>query len=172
MSSLSDAAEPHPVVNIDELELEQHARGCRYEASMGAIGARIGARMLGCRWVVLPPGKRAWPYHWHYANEELFFVMYGTGTLRCGAREYPLRAGDVVAAPPGEAHAHQIINTSGDELRYLAVSTMLEPEIVEYPDSGKLCLFAGAAPGGDKERRTLALCLPRGEAVDYWDGEE
>lgn len=102
----------------------------------------------------------------------MFFVPHGAGTLGCGGSEYPLRAGDVVAAPPGKAHAHQIINTSRDELGYLTVSTMLEPDIVEYPDSGKPCLFAGAAPGGDRDRRTLGQCLPRDGAVDYWDGKE
>jgi len=160
-----------PVVNLDELDLQPHARGDRYEALTGAIGRRIGASLLGCRLVVLPPGKRAWPYHWHHANEELFFVLCGAGTLRCGDAEYMLRAGDVVAAPPGEQYAHQIINTSGAELRYLAVSTMRAPDIVEYPDSGKLGLFAGAAPGGDTTQRTLGVCVPRDAAVDYWDGE-
>ncbi|WP_272491495.1 hypothetical protein [Corallococcus exercitus] len=41
-----------------------------------------------------------------------------------------------------------------------------------YPDSKKVGVFAGAAPGGDKASRTLHAYLPLAAEVDYWEGEE
>ena len=67
----------------------------------GPVGQAIGAQKLGSRLVVVPPGKRAWQFHLHHANEEMFVILTGTGTLRYGEDRFPLREGDVVAAPPG-----------------------------------------------------------------------
>jgi len=155
------------VLNLDEVELTQHGHGERFEARLGHIGRRIGARKLGYRLTVVPPGKRAWPYHCHHNNEEMFFILAGSGTLRIGAQSIPLRAGDVVCAPEGGPEtAHQILNDGETELRYLAVSTMQDPDVFEYPDSGKFGVFAGEklAPRFTHYGRT-------GAAVDYWDGE-
>ena len=78
----------------------------------------------------------------------------------------------MIAAPAGGPEtAHQIVNTSDGELRYLAVSTMLEPEVIGYPDSGKFGVFAGAAPGGAKEQRTVSFLGRLSDARDYWEGD-
>lgn len=161
-----------PIHNLDELTLEQHAAGTRYAAQFAQLGPLIGARKLGCRFNVIPPGKAAWPFHSHLVNEELVFVLSGRGELRFGTERYPLRAGDVVGLPPGGAEcAHQIINDGDGELRYLAVSTMEEPDIGLYPDSGKFAVFAGSAPGGDRGKRSFSYIGRPESAVDYWDGE-
>ena len=155
------------VLNLDEVELAPHGHGDRFEARLGPIGRRIGARKLGCRLTVVPPGKRAWPYHCHHNNEEMFFILSGTGTLRIGEKHVPLRAGDVVCAPEGGPEtAHQILNDGAEELRYLAISTMQGPDVYEYPDSGKFGVFAG-----DKLAPRLTFYGRAGSAVDYWDGE-
>jgi hypothetical protein len=49
---------------------------------------------------------------------------------------------------------------------------MIEPEVTVYPDSNKIGIFVGAAPGGPKEKRTLANSLRADAEVDYWEGEE
>lgn len=142
--------------------------GDSFAADVGNIGSLIGAQKLGCSPVVVPPGKKAWPYHLQYANEEMFVVLEGTGTLRYDGERYPVKAGDVIATPVGKAH--QILNTSDVELRYLAISTMIEPEVAEYPDSGKRAMIAGAPPG--RRPYPLFVALPNDAEVDYWDGEE
>lgn len=162
-----------PVVNIDEVPLRRQAHGRSFDARLGSIGALIGARKLGYRLIVLPPGKRAFPFHAHHANEEMFFVISGSGSFRRGAQAWPVRAGDVISATAGgQDSAHQFVNDSDDELRYLAVSTMLEPDVIEYPDSRKFAVFSGAAPGGDKSQRTFAICARTRDAVEYWEGED
>ena len=160
-----------PILNIDRLPLEEWRHGERFEARMARIGRLLGARKLGYRLVVLPPGKAAWPLHAHYVNEEMFFIIEGSGSLRLGEESWPLRAGDVVAVPPGPETPHQIVNDSEADLRYLCVSTMEAPDIVAMPDSGKINVMAGSPPGGGKAARTLSICLPLDAAVDYWEGE-
>jgi uncharacterized cupin superfamily protein len=162
---------PEPIVNLDGVELEHERAGERFEARVAALGPLTGMRKLGAQLTVVPPGKRAWPYHAHLVNEELVVVLAGSGTLRLGERELPLRAGDVVALVPGREHAHQIVNTSDAELRYLCVSTMEHPDIVIYPDSGKYGVRAGVAPGGDPARSTFRVIARLDAGVDYWEGE-
>lgn len=162
-----------PIINLSEIELQAHKHGDAFEAKFGAIGSRIGARKLGYRVTVLPPGKKAWPFHSHYVNEEMFFVLEGSGLLRYGDAHYPVRAGDFIAAPPGGTDgAHQIINNSGGELRYLCVSTMEDPDIADYPDSGKFGVVVGSAPGGDKTKRLFTHLGKKSGNVDYWLDEE
>lgn len=49
---------------------------------------------------------------------------------------------------------------------------MIEPDIMGYPDSGKIGVFAGAAPGGKKGERTLSKFFTAAAEVDYWEGED
>lgn len=169
-----------PILNIADIELEPrpsafaptgHAAE-RFDARIGAIGARIGAKKLGYNVTAVPPGKSAFPFHNHWVNEEMVFVLQGTGTIRIGENTYPLRPGDVVALPPGGKElAHEIVNTGDAELRYLAVSTKQTPEVGEYPDSGKFGVFA-EAPAGEGGKPGLFRFVGRGEqSLDYWEGE-
>jgi uncharacterized cupin superfamily protein len=161
----------HRILNLDQLEFRSFGNQARYEARVGAIGARVGAQKLGYNLTVLAPGKRAYPAHSHRVNEEMFFVLDGEGTLRIGPDTFPLRRGDVVACPPGGPEtAHQIENTGTAELRYLAVSTKLSPEIVDYPDSGKVAV-AGEFPGADGKPQTVRFIARAGVSLEYWDGE-
>ena len=169
-----------PILNIADVELQPRpaafaasgAAAERYEARMGLIAPLIGAQKLGYNLTAVPPGKRAFPFHNHRVNEEMFFVIEGEGQIRLGEAVYPLRAGDVVACPPGgKESAHQIINTGTKELKYLAVSTKLSPEIAEYPDSGKFGILAEYPPGADGKPRGFRFVGRENLNVGYWDGE-
>lgn len=163
---------PAPVVRLDTLSLVPQSHGTTFHAAMAAIAAPLGATRLGARLVEVPPGKAAWPFHSHHANDELFLILSGTGELRFGDTRHAITAGMVAVCPAGGAEtAHQIIATGDAPLRYVAVSTMNEPDVMEYPDSGKITVFAGAAPGGDKARRRVAASFHTTDAVDYWQGE-
>ena len=97
-------------------------------------------------------------------------MLEGEGTLRLQDAEVQVRAGSYAAFRIGEAHT--LLNSGDGPLRYLCLSTMIEPDVTVYPDTGKIGVIAGSAPGGPKESRTLAAFLRRGEAeVDYWEGE-
>lgn len=135
------------------------------------LAAAAGGERLGCSLYELPPGSKSWPFHYHTGNEEALYVLAGEGTLRLGGGSHPLRAGDYVALPAGEAGGHRVINDGDDPLRYLALSTMDDPDVTVYPDSGKVGVFAGAAPGGEGER-TVHGYFREDDAVSYWEGEE
>ncbi len=167
---------PSPILNLDDVELiglaeRARQRGsdmptARFGGRIGPIAPRIGARKLGYNLTEIAPGKAAFPMHSHRANEEMFFVIEGVGELRMGDARYAVRAGDVIACPPGGPEtAHQLINTGDAPMRVLAVSTMEYPEICEYPDSGKFLAATGIVPG---EFRAIARA---GNSLDYWDGE-
>mgnify|MGYP006285553987 FL=1 len=126
---------------------------------------------LGCSLYELPPGKRSWPYHYHTGNAEAMYVLAGTGLLRADGDEHELRAGDYVACPAGPEGGHRVVNDGDEVLRYLAMSTMRDPDVTVYPDSGKVGVFAGAAPGGEGERDVSGY-FERDADVDYWEGED
>ena len=158
--------------NFDEVEFDTAARAPLYDGGRAAsvIGPRVAgvaARKLGAAVDILPPGKRACPYHFHYAQEEMFVILEGAGTLRVAGEMIPVAAGDVIDIPPGPEYPHQIINTSDAPLKYLSISTQEYPEVCEYPDSGKYLAFS----------RPFGPLLGRGRVhrpdadLDYWDGE-
>src|SRR2546421_581852 len=109
-----------PIINIDEVELQPRPAqfaptgpaAQRFEARVGMVAAKIGAKKLGYNITAVPPGKRAYPYHSHRAREEMFYVVQGTGEVRLGSQTFPIRAGDIIACPPGGPEtAHQLVNT-------------------------------------------------------------
>jgi uncharacterized cupin superfamily protein len=155
-----------PLANLDEVVFDDIEDNGLYTSRRALFSAAIGARKLGYNLTVLPPGKAQCPFHSHRNEEEMFLILEGEGELRFGDRRYPLRRHDVVACPPGGPEvAHQIINTGRTELRYLAVSNNEPVEVCEYPDSGKVGVFAEAA--GTRLRK-----LFRAETdVDYYDRE-
>ncbi|HEY3461142.1 MAG TPA: cupin domain-containing protein, partial [Casimicrobiaceae bacterium] len=98
------------VINIDEVKLEHFEKGNAFAADYARIGKLLGAKDLGYSYDVVPPGKRACPFHSHRGEEEMFFIIRGTGTLRYGDETRKLRAGDVICCPTGGPDtAHQSI---------------------------------------------------------------
>jgi uncharacterized cupin superfamily protein len=70
--------------------------------------------------------------------EEMFFVLSGTPTLRRADDEEQLAPGDVVFCPRGLAGMHTFTNPTDEPARILAVSTAPSPEVVVYPELGKV----------------------------------
>jgi uncharacterized cupin superfamily protein len=156
-----------PVMNLDAVIFDDVEENGIYTSMRGQIAAHIGARLLGYNLTVLPPGKVQCPFHSHHGEEEMFLILEGKGELRFGAERYPLRRHDVIACPTGGPEvAHQIVNTGTTTMRYLALSTLSEVDVCEYPDSGKVSVATGG-PGRPGFRKIF-----RAEAeVDYYDRE-
>jgi uncharacterized cupin superfamily protein len=171
---MSSPSAPHdPIVNINQLEFTRDLRhGDKFDAKLAPVSPRLGAKKLGYNVTQVAPGKRAFPFHCHHANEELFFILEGEGTLRFGARTMPVKQGDFIGCPPGGPElAHQLINTGTRELRYLAVSTMIDTDIFQYPDSGKFGAVGGRPAGSRPQDATFAGFYAEKARLDYWDGE-
>ena len=146
----------------DEWDREEDRPGWRSKDAW--VGRRIGAELLGGSLYELAPGDRLYPYHTHHANEEWLLVGRGEPTLRTPEGEQALREGDVVAFPRGEEGLHQVRNGTETPIRVLMLSTLIAPDIVHYPDSGKY---------GARDAKGERIMLGRpGPILDYWDGED
>ncbi len=157
-----------PIMNLDEVVFNDIEDNGLYTSSRGQISDHIGAKNLGYNLTVLPPGKSQCPFHNHHGEEEMFFILEGTGELRFGDQRYPLRPHDVIACPPGGPEvAHQITNTGLVPMRYLSLSTRLQMEVCEYPDSQKLGVFVGT-----RGARDLRKMFRAENTVDYYDREK
>lgn len=158
---------PKPIMNLDEVTFDDVEENGFFSSSRAQIGEHIGAETLGYNLTVLPPGKAQCPFHCHHGEEEMFLILEGDGELRFGDQRYPLRKHDVIACPPGgPSVAHQIINTGTAPLRYLALSTRLELDACEYPDSQKVMVRAG-----NRDERRLRKMFRAENTVDYYDRE-
>ena len=147
--------------NVDEVALERQRREPLYDTLCGGVSDGTAAMKLGAGYDILAPGKRSCPYHFHHAQEEMFVILEGEGTLRVAGEMLPVSAGDVVFIPPGADYPHQFVNTSGAPLKYLSISTQERPEICEYPDSAKVAAYD----------RAVRLVQRPADRLDYWDGE-
>ena len=153
--------------NFNDATMKPEVRAPKYESLCAALARDTAARKLGISIDIVAPGKRACPYHFHHAQEEMFIVLEGEGTLRVAGEMLPIRAGDIAFIPPGPDYPHHILNTSDAPLKYLSIGTRDSPEIVEYPDSGKYLASArreGEAQGFSRMHREK-------DDLDYWDGE-
>lgn len=147
-------------INADELRWETDPSDPpRYRASMAEVGLLIGARKLGYRLAELQPGQWFCPLHWHAEEEELFYVLEGTPTIRMPHGNLSCRPGDFIALPTGEAGAHQVGNLSSRPVRLLLLGMNVPNEVTFYPDSGKVMIYRGRV-------------LRTEPVLDYYDGEE
>lgn len=131
-----------------------------YDRAMDAeVGFFIGAQKLGYRVTRIAQGGVFCPFHWHLAEEEMFFVLEGEPTLRTPTGEYRCRPGDFVAFPTDASGAHLIKNDSERDALVLMIASIDEHDVCTYPDSDKVLI----------EREDLML--RRSPALSYYDGE-
>jgi len=148
---------PDNVVNLEDLDGDYRE-----------LGEDAGSKQTGLNWTRLQAGKRSDPPHCHSAEEEIFVVLDGEGTLELlptpitvgwGAlpEQHALRAGSVVSRPAGTKIAHSLVAGEGG-LTYLVYGTREPNDIAYYPRSNKV-YFRGVG------------LIARVEALEYDDGE-
>lgn len=106
----------------------------------------------------IPPGKTPYPYHSHSAQWEFYHVISGKGVVRDGEGVTNIEEGDAFLFKPNEPH--QITNNGETDLILYVVADNPIGETFYYPDSNKW--------GVPIPTRTFL----RGNALDYFDGEE
>ena len=132
------------------------------------IGQQAGSKELGVSLYEMRPGEAVCPLHIHHGNEEMIVVLSGRPTLRTLDEERDLAPGEVVSCLRGRAGAHRLDNKTDEDSRVLIFSTMMAPEVVEYPDSGKILARSTLGPDNDDWLRKI---FRASESVDYYDGE-
>jgi uncharacterized cupin superfamily protein len=154
-------------VHEDELDWTETDRGeTRFRRKRLAEAA--GGEWIGCSLYELPAGAKSWPYHYYTANEEAIYVLAGEATLRHGGETHAIEAGDYVAFAADDSGAHRVVNDGDAPVRYLALSTMTEPDVTVYPDSDTFGVYVESPPGGREERPLEGYYEIDGD-VDYWE---
>jgi uncharacterized cupin superfamily protein len=152
--------------NINEPEFEPGERPEGFRAKRARIGYELGTELIGASLWEVPSGEAAYPYHYHYSDEELVIVLSGRPTLRTPEGERELEEGEALRFGLGEEGAHQILNRSEEAVTFLAISSHGRPDVVVYPDSDKIGFGERLPKGGG-----LRAFFRRGDSVDYFDGE-
>jgi uncharacterized cupin superfamily protein len=143
---------PRNIVNIADIEPLAVRAGLDSD-----LGRSAGSERTGLCQVTLEPGRKGAPHHCHSAEEEIFVVLEGGGTVYLGGEEAPIRAGHVLGRPPGTGVAHSF-RAGNEGMTYLAYGTREVNDIAYYPHSNKVNF------------RGIKL-IGRIERLDYWDGE-
>ena len=68
--------------------------------------------------VVLEPGATV-GYHWHHGEGELYYILTGSGEYTEDGVMTPVSAG--MATYVYDGHAHGLVNTGGEPLKFVAV---------------------------------------------------
>lgn len=157
-------------VNRDELRWETLEEGTT-EFKRKKLAEAAESEQIGCSLYEIPPGQKAWPYHYHTGNEEAMFVLSGSGTLRLDEKTIRISEGGYVALLTGERGVHRVINDTEESLTYLMISTMNEPDVTVYPDSEKFGVYVGSPPGR-AGNRDLHGYYRLDDDVDYWLDED
>jgi uncharacterized cupin superfamily protein len=153
---------PSNIVNLDDLEPVERD-GATVGRRVRDLGRAAASARTGLRHAEVLPGKLSAAPHCHSAEEEIFVVLEGDGHLLLWeadeVAEYPVRAGSVVARPPGSGVAHAF--RGGEEGMALLMYGTRDPrDVCFYPRSRKL-YFSG-----------LGVISRVGERVEFWEGED
>lgn len=159
------------MVNLYEPNFDEESNRPGFEWRRARLGRQAGGERLGASIYELPPGQATFPYHAHFANEEMLIVIQGRPSLRTEKGWRDLSPGEVVSFQVGRGGAHQIVNRSNEPARVLIASQMRAPELSFYPDSNKI-LAGTRPPGGEEGDDDIFGTFDLADMTDYWQGEE
>jgi uncharacterized cupin superfamily protein len=143
---------PRNVVALSDVATDEREGRLRAD-----LGRAAGSRRTGLKHVKVAPGALSAPPHCHSADEELLVVLDGEGVLLLGDERLPVRAGHVLARPPGTGVAHSFRGGPGG-MTLLAYGTREPNDICYYPRTNKVILRGVGVVG-------------RIEQLDLWEGE-
>ena len=159
----------NPIARLAEMPLEEGAEA-GFRSMDALVGKHLQLTRLGCAYTEVAPGETACPYHVHHAEDEMFVILSGEGEYRFGDQLYPVKAGDVLGAPMGGAdYAHQLFNTGTETLKYLAISSLADLDVQQFPDSGKFLVTSRQVPGSARKR--FFYKGHEADMADNFDGE-
>lgn len=97
------------------------------------------ASKCAVHFVEVAPGNSSFGFHWHEANEEVFYIIKGEGAVRTNGGEIKVAAGDAITFPAGKGGAHCIRNASVSEtLVYIDFDAVCACDIAHLPDAKKI----------------------------------
>ena len=150
--------------NIYDPEFDEPRDHPGFRCRRARLSRQAGSQRLGLSLWEVAPGEAAYPYHFHLGEEELVVVLEGRPSLRGPGGWRELEPGEVVSFLVGQGGAHQVVNRTEEVVRFLAFSPWGTPDVVLYPDSGKIGAF-------ERQDGGVRALFREGDAVDYYDGE-
>lgn len=103
------------------------------------LGDTAGSVRTGLNSLTMNPGGDPYVPHCHSAEEEIFVILEGSGIVRLGGEEHPVRAGHAISRRPGTGIPHSFVATEGP-FTHLAYGTREPNDIVLYPETGEVWL--------------------------------
>lgn len=146
-------------MRMEDMRVSHNAHG-DYEYLKRTFVRRGAGETLLCVYEI-PPGKSAYPYHYHLKDEESFHILSGEGTLRTPEGTTPVTAGDLLHFPAGPTGAHKLTNTGTEPLVYIDFDVIHDIDVCFYPDSGKMAVWG----------KDVNKVYPVDANVDYYEGE-
>jgi uncharacterized cupin superfamily protein len=133
-----------PVIHWDDVEPYRREAG-HIAGSWRNLGTAAGTRGVGVKLIDVDPGKWSTPAHVEGAEEEIFFVLGGSGVswrdAGGGGAACEVRAGDcLVHLPEAEAHT---LRAGPDGLRVLAYGQRLAHGNTVLPRAGVAWMSPG-----------------------------
>lgn len=158
------------MANLFDPDFEEESSRPGFGWKRARLGRQAGGERLGASLYELPPGQATFPYHAHFANEEMLVVLDGRPSLRTADGWRELAPGEVVSFRVGRGGVHQILNRGDEPVRLLLISEMNAPEVSFYPDSNKI-LAGTRPPGGAEGDDDIFEAFDLADAADYWQDE-
>lgn len=152
------------IVNQKDLVGKHKSEHKKYEYTKYEVTPRDTFHQCYVAIYEIPPMKANYPYHYHMANTEAFYIISGYGVLETIDGNIEIKEGDIIICPPTENGAHRIMNTSENEiLKYIDFDTTNSPDIVHYPHTNKTGIIV---------HNQSSRFFQDSSHVDYYDGED
>src|SRR5215217_5080262 len=127
-----------PIVHWDDVEPRRNELG-HLAAEWRDLGRAAGTVRVGLKRVRIDAGKWSTPAHVEGAEEEIVFVLGGSGLSWQGGKVYELREGDcVVHKPSAEAHT---LRGGDDGLDVLIYGTRVPLQVADLPRADVAWIF-------------------------------
>jgi uncharacterized cupin superfamily protein len=123
------------------------------------LGRAVGSVNVGLQRFVVEEGYQSLPEHYHMAEEELFYVLKGSGTLLQDGERILVEAGDVICYPAGTKISRAFLADEGEQLEYLAFGERNKDDVIVYPHSKKIAI------------RSVGFLGRLGEEAGYFEDE-
>jgi len=148
------------IVNANSAKYKKWEINKHYSGKFVEVGRKLKSQKLGFHIQTLAPNKFSCPYHYHNAEEELFFVIEGEATMRQNNQYCKVGEGDLIYFGLGKEYAHQFYNHTDKPFKFLAISNKDKLDTAVYPDSDKIII-----------RKSRQL-FKQSDAVSYLTDEE
>jgi uncharacterized cupin superfamily protein len=121
------------LAHLDEVERERRDVG-EMRATFRGLGEAAGATVVGVSRIDIDPGCRPGPVHQHASEEEIFFVLEGSGLAWIDGAAHEIGPGDtIVYLADGPEHT---VIAGDDGLSVLAYGENHDPPLVRLPRAG------------------------------------